>query len=396
MNSDLETIKVLTLASWTSENGKDEAPLKIAVYDQNSKNPFSLAYSRGHYDAAKAFLEIAHAQYAPEDKSKTRYTMDHADEYSDYSDDDDASTSSDEGRPTIYSHIVDNVFTIENVGEVSMKVDSRTKPLQMVDWMAFHHKGANRQVSPLRAAILDNDTEKLKFLLDIYEHWTAQALDAEDEVSGFYSFPIDDFKAAIEGGHVELLGETIRRTGAGLPLESMVKNAGVELQVEPRWYQGSAVYGKKRCVSGHATGMCLFYCTNQPTNPTSRKDWAEAGPRGGISGSGGTQTSPLLIAAFAGHVALSFTPKAKQLRPILDLLDRDALVPMPKERNRLEEGGQTPFHQYICSVVSSSGDAVKDVIRIIKTIIDISPRDGRQAFRMLSGTGDTHLCTYCC
>ncbi|KAL2182371.1 hypothetical protein L209DRAFT_746264 [Thermothelomyces heterothallicus CBS 203.75] len=297
MNSDLETIKVLTLASWTSESGKDEAPLKIAVYDQNSKNPFSLAYSRGHYDAAKAFLEIAHAQYAPEDKSKTRYTMDHADEYSDYSDDDDASTSSDEGRPTIYSHIVDNVFTIENVGEVSMKVDSRTKPLQMVDWMAFHRKGANRQVSPLRAAILDNDTEKLKFLLDIYEHWTAQALDAEDEVSGFYSFPIDDFKAAIEGGHVELLGETIRRTGAGLPLESMVKNAGVELQVEPRWYQGSAVYGKKR------------------------KDWAEAGPRGGISGSGGTQTSPLLIAAFAGHAALSFTPKAKQLRPILDLLD---------------------------------------------------------------------------
>ncbi|KAL2170065.1 hypothetical protein VTG60DRAFT_5337 [Thermothelomyces hinnuleus] len=344
------------------------------------------------------------------------------------------------------------------------------------------------------AAILDNDMEKLKFLLDIYEHWTAQALDAEDEVSGFYSFPIDDFKAAIEGGHVELLGEIIRRTGAGLPLESMVKNTGVELQVKPRWYQGLTVYGKKR------------------------KDWAEAG-RPGISRSGGTQTSPLLIAAFAGqietvewflrdtpqrhylafanskgardearlkhlaqapggfegaiskwlsdqselvlhaaiyalpskratelvaylvrsqpallhvraangvtplllayrlgrldaarilieagadqrtkdhgrnnllHAALSFTPKAKQLRPMLDLLDRDALVPMLKERNMLEERGQTPL-QYICSIVSSSGDAVKDVIRIIKTIIDISPQDARQAFRMLSGTGDTPL-----
>lgn len=94
--------------------------------------------------------------------------------------------------------------------------------------------------------------EKLKFLLDIYEYWTAQVLDADDEVSGFYSFPVYDFKIAIEEGRVELLSEIIRRTGAGLPLESMVKNTGVELQVKPRWYQGLTVYGKKRCVSGHA------------------------------------------------------------------------------------------------------------------------------------------------
>ncbi|AEO54003.1 hypothetical protein MYCTH_2106779 [Thermothelomyces thermophilus ATCC 42464] len=105
----------------------------------------------------------------------------------------------------------------------------------------------------------------------------AQALDAEDEVSGFYSFPIDDFKVAIEGGYVKLFGEIIRRTGAGLPLESM----------------GSTVYGKKR------------------------KDWAEAG-RGGISSSAGTQTSPLLIAVFAGQIEtvewfLSDTPQRHYL-----------------------------------------------------------------------------------
>ncbi|KAL2161459.1 hypothetical protein VTH06DRAFT_8021 [Thermothelomyces fergusii] len=494
LNGDLETIKALTLASWTSDDGKDEAPLKIAVYDQSSNNPFSLAYSRGHYDVAKAILEIAHAQYSPEDKSKRRYTMD---DPNDDDDDDNASTGSDGGRPTIYSQIVDDVFTIENVGEVSMQVNSRTKPLEMVNWLAIRHKGVRhrRHASSLRAAILDNDMEKLRFLLDICEHWSAQALDVEDEASGFYTFPVDDFKAAVEGGHVELLSEIIRRTGAGLPLESMVKNTGVELEVKPRWYRGLTVYGKKR------------------------KDWARPG-RGGIVRLSGTLTSPLLIAAFAGriemvewflsdapkkhylafanskgarddarlkhlaqapggiegvisewlsnqselvlhaaiyarpsqratelvaylvksrpallhvraangvtplllayhlgrldaarilieagadeqtrdhgrnnllHAALSFTPKARQLRPLLDLLDRETLAPMLKERNRLAEGGQTPLHQYICSVISWSGKAAKDVIRIIKTLIDLSPQDARQAFRMLSGSGDTPL-----
>jgi hypothetical protein len=87
----------------------------------------------------------------------------------------------------------------------------------------------------------------LKFLLDIFEHWSAQQLDPNDEVSSFYSFPDSEFKTAVELGRVELLGEIIRRTGAGLPLEQMVKGTGVELQVKPEYYQGLTVYGKKRC-----------------------------------------------------------------------------------------------------------------------------------------------------
>jgi hypothetical protein len=133
---DLETLKTLTLTSW--DDAKEQAPLKIAVYDQKRNSPFSLAFTRGHYDVAKAILEVAQAQYVPEETAKTRYTMEAGDEESEYSDDSDCSDAesvlSSESRPRIYRQIVDAQFTIENIGEVSMKVNSRTKPIEMIGW----------------------------------------------------------------------------------------------------------------------------------------------------------------------------------------------------------------------------------------------------------------------
>ncbi len=60
------------------------------------------------------------------------------------------------------------------------------------------------------------------------------------------TFPDNDFRRAIELGRTELLAEIIRRTGAGLPLEELVKGTGVEIKEKPRFYQGLTVYGKKR------------------------------------------------------------------------------------------------------------------------------------------------------
>ena len=145
LNGDLEIIKVLTLASWSDGEERDEAPLKIAVHDQDHNNPFSLALSHGHYGVARAVLEIAHAQYAPEDTPRTRFTMQADDDDSS----DDGSTSSNESEPRIYSQIVDEVFTIGSVGEVSMKVKSRTKPMDMVNWAPFKHSMVQDRVSPL-------------------------------------------------------------------------------------------------------------------------------------------------------------------------------------------------------------------------------------------------------
>jgi hypothetical protein len=135
------------LTSW--DDAKEEAPLQIAIRGQGSNNPFSVAFSRGHYSVAKAILEIAQAQYTPEAKPKTRYTMQAAE---DASDDDsqcsgDESVASDDAKPKIYSHIVDTQFTIDNVGQVSMQVKSRIKPLEMAGWESPHYR--MRDLSPI-------------------------------------------------------------------------------------------------------------------------------------------------------------------------------------------------------------------------------------------------------
>lgn len=210
---------------------------------------------------ATAVLEIAQAQYAPEDKPKTRYQMKPADDDSVYSDDDsecsDAeSAHSDGSTPRIYSHIVDGQFTIDNVGQVSMKVNSRTKPLEMFGWThpldSMSHpssRGFDGANMICVAVIRENDMKGLKFLLGVGERLSAQRFDSDDEVSSFYSFPDRHFERAVELGRVELLGEIIKRTGGGLPLEHLVKDTGLELKEKPRFYQGLTVYGKKRYVS---------------------------------------------------------------------------------------------------------------------------------------------------
>lgn len=97
-------------------------------------------------------------------------------------------------------------------------------------------------------AIVDNDMAKLKYLLDLYEYWTTRKSGENHRAAGYYSVSEHNFRVAVELGRVELLGEMIKRTGAGLPLEHLVKDTGVELQVKPEYYQGLTVYGKKRYV----------------------------------------------------------------------------------------------------------------------------------------------------
>jgi hypothetical protein len=116
-NGDLDTIKKLTLAAWGDD--KDQKPLSVAVNDLHGNNVFSLAFLRGHYKVATAVLEIAQAQYAPEDKPKVRY------ELKEERDDEDTDMESEyeEDDTGTYRIIVDNdQFTIDNIGEVNMQV----------------------------------------------------------------------------------------------------------------------------------------------------------------------------------------------------------------------------------------------------------------------------------
>jgi hypothetical protein len=110
------------VAPWGISNN---TPLRITVQDRDSYSPFHLAVLRGHLDVARAIVEISFAQYQlpDEEQSKTYRIGD---------EDDDHVSASDE--VAVYSEIVDDKFTIENIGEVATQVKSTTSPLAYISW----------------------------------------------------------------------------------------------------------------------------------------------------------------------------------------------------------------------------------------------------------------------
>jgi ankyrin repeat protein len=289
-DADLPTIKKLTLAVW----GENQSPLKIAVQDKYRFSPLSIAVLRNHLDVAKAVLEIAHAQYGPEEeggqaKHSIRQGLD---------DDDSSNNENDEVH--IFSEIVDDRFTVENIGEVQLQVKSDITPCKMLSWecpcfilleddysaASMTDQGYTRRrrstggrpprkvsqgaaksssdLAPSRDsvkkipdlerpfglfqfAIYLNDTHLMGFLIDMAEDFqTRNAGSTETAVACFFRFDESDFLYAIRLGRVEILRTIIKRTGAGFPLNDLVKQSGIEIPEKPKHYQGLSVHGKKR------------------------------------------------------------------------------------------------------------------------------------------------------
>jgi ankyrin repeat protein len=328
-DGDLTTIKELTLAVWS----EGQSPLKIAVQDTQNFSPFSIAVLRKHFDVAKAILEIAHAQYAPDEKKgQVKHSIQPAD------DEDDASDGNDEFQ--IYSEIVDDRFTVENIGEVQSQVKSNVTPLKFASWPCPVHRflenddpsvpassaplartgfrqgrhwGYRRPIRSPRKILKDaangrtydvqqrasqeeipevskpgnlfqfaiflNDSELLHFLIAMGEDCATRRHGDSDEVAtSFFRFADADFLYASHLGRVELLREIIIRTGAGIPLDDLVKKSGVEIPEKPKFYQGLSVHGKKRA------------------------DWANAGREAQGEQQPGENHPPLLHAARSGSL----------------------------------------------------------------------------------------------
>jgi ankyrin repeat protein len=280
-DADLETIKGLTLAVWSEKH----SPLKIAVQDTQEFSPFSIAVLRKHFDVARAILEIAKAQYAPDEQvGQVKHSLQPTDEDDDVSDDD-------EDHVQIYSEIVDDRFTIENIGEVQNQVKSKVEPIKFLSWRCPLQSliedsdptirawssssgipGGDYKRSSARStggspttpsqedtkdivmpqnlfqfAIYLNDSELLHFLIAMGEDHTVSKLEtAEGAAAKFYRFDETDFLYAIEVGRVELIKEIVTRTGAGIPLDALVKKSGIEIVEKPKFYQGLSVHGQKR------------------------------------------------------------------------------------------------------------------------------------------------------
>lgn len=254
---------------WGPNN--EEHPLQIAVTDRNGFSPFSLAALRGHFSVAKATLEIVRAQYKPkEPKGHTRYQI-NEESYI-------GNVGLQDEDLGIYSEIIDDQFTVENIGEVATQVECSTTPLEVLNWecaarlfieqdhitdekrrdfelaLPFSRPsmlslGARRSGEPgmpyhlVDYAVWTDNIPLLVFLLNLGQELTNRDTEAESTI---YTLSENSFLLAIIMGRVGCLEELIKRTGAGLPIDELAKNSGVESNEKPKFYQGLTIRGKKR------------------------------------------------------------------------------------------------------------------------------------------------------
>jgi ankyrin repeat protein len=315
--ADLPTVKELTLSVW----GENQTPLQVAVKDTAGFSPFSLAVLQQHFELAKALLELVQAQYAPPEQSgRSKYSLYTGESESE--DDDGASIGEGDDEIRVFHEIVDDKFTIENIGEIQSQVRCRHNALDVLSWNypvscfleeddtstnvldnSTHHgrlqylstsskiraprkilkDAANgwthqqatqesyREVAKpsnlLQLAIFLDDADLLKFLLDAAEEYTVRYKSTDDEpASKFYRFNENDFHYAIQLGSVQLLKDIVKRTGAGIPLDDLVKKSGVEITKKPKYYQGLSVHGKKRA-DWAAAGRDMHYQAPQEEHP---------------------------------------------------------------------------------------------------------------------------------
>jgi len=293
-SGDVHLVKELSLSTWRNSSDEEQPPLKIATRDQHDVSPFAIAVLRGHLSLATVIMEIAQAQYVPDDVvERKRYKID-----ANRSDDD--SEQEDDEEIHLYGELVDQEFTIETIGQVSMQVKSKVKPLSLLrqrfqaGLVVGRTPGSesekakaeeSKEFSPeigevsnawslIEYALYQEDVKLLRYLVQLGEQYIRVETQADDGgPKHFFTIHTDDYEVAMMQYKPHIMAELIKLTGAGLSFESLAKNSGVKSTEKPKYYQGLSVYGRKR------------------------KDWAEAGLRGARQESAGTATPPLLTAS---------------------------------------------------------------------------------------------------
>lgn len=216
--NDLETVKSLTMAPWSSEGEKTPImPLKIAVKDGNGFSPFSIAVLRGHHDLARKIIGICLAQLdeGDENRPRQRWTLNppDSDEESCYSDESEIEKD-DENVLPIYNELISDKYTIDNLGQVATVVKSDVGPLTMIEWPCHTQRFIDpaeeddTQYTILGHAIVTNDMELFKFILQLGAEQHKLRAD-EDDDQKCYTVPKDIFHEAIKRGRTAMLAEMV-------------------------------------------------------------------------------------------------------------------------------------------------------------------------------------------
>ncbi|RJE25338.1 ankyrin repeat protein [Aspergillus sclerotialis] len=218
----------------------------MAVRDSQGFSPFSIALLRGHIQVAKSTLEIVEAQYKPPEANTTE------------------SFWVDGVTGGLKSEIVDETFTIENIGEAATHVECGVKPLDVLHWecpraplcttsqdefeaMWKRLEESNGELPPpsslINFAIWNDDINLLTFLLELGQQIIARH-DSADTTSVF-KIAAHNMSLAERLGRIRCMEEIIRRTGGNLPIYDLVQSSGVEIHDKPNYYRGLSIHGKK-------------------------------------------------------------------------------------------------------------------------------------------------------
>ena len=221
-------------------------------------NPRASRFYKGYYEVAWGILEIAQAQYSPPTKENKLYQLGMGgDPDSDSDSDSEGSESDGNHEPRVVSKTLDDNFTVDNVGEVSMLVKSKVTAFDFLNWntRTFELKNGVPDLStcsrssPWGFSPHNDDITAFGPFLDMCTHFAWEKSEAVPGLDHVSSAPGEsDFREIVERGKVKMLKEVIRRTGAGLPLDDLVKKSGVEVKTKPRQYEGLSVRGRKMYV----------------------------------------------------------------------------------------------------------------------------------------------------
>jgi hypothetical protein len=210
--NDLETVKALTLAPWELDSGEElNPPLRVAVRDSNGFSPFSIAVLCQHFELGQKIVEICAAQYREESgKPRVRWNTRPTDSDAEG----DSDESDDENELPIYSELVNDKYTIDNLDEVSNIVKSDVLPLTMVEWDCFPSRilesagNLDKRYPLLEHSVVMNDMELFSYIMTIgAEQQALLAEEADDQKC--YTVPRDIFRRAIRLGRTEILAEMV-------------------------------------------------------------------------------------------------------------------------------------------------------------------------------------------
>ncbi|KAL9021492.1 MAG: hypothetical protein Q9185_001285 [Variospora sp. 1 TL-2023] len=274
---DDEKIRELTLADWGPQ--KDRKPLYVATQDNGGFTPFALAMIRQHLETAKLLVGIANAQFKESDDSKSqrRYEIAGGSDYDSYNSEEDNS------EEDIYSRVVDQTYTYDNIADLQNSVGSQVSASEMLGqsaavwWFldkpekaardAFGCGKANiqRAIDYSRAtseaaqsclassgysyvglgqyAMVSRDIALFRFWLQCCREASKMKQKKVDFTT--VDFLAEDFLFALRRGYVEEMAEMIKISGVGLPLDALIKKSGIAQAEKPQYYQGLSIGGKK-------------------------------------------------------------------------------------------------------------------------------------------------------